>query len=79
MIELNRIELKHQAEQLSILSNQDPLTGLANRRYLDKVLENEWNRSISHQTPITIMMIDIDCFKQYNDTLGHLNGDHCLK
>lgn len=79
MIELNRIELKHQTEQLSILSNHDPLTGLANRRYLDKVLENEWNRSIIHQTPITIMMVDIDCFKQYNDTLGHLHGDDCLK
>jgi hypothetical protein len=60
MIELNRLELMRQAQQLSILSQQDALTGLANRRYLDEVLENEWKRSIRHEVPITIMMIDID-------------------
>jgi PleD family two-component response regulator len=70
MIELNRLELMRQAQQLSILSHQDPLTGLANRRYLDEVLEIEWNRAMRHQTPITIMMIDIDYFKLYNDSLG---------
>jgi diguanylate cyclase (GGDEF)-like protein len=79
MIELNRLELMRQAQQLSILSHQDPLTGLANRRYLDEVLEIEWNRAMRHQTPITIMMIDIDYFKLYNDSLGHLQGDQCLK
>ncbi|MEG0198762.1 MAG: diguanylate cyclase, partial [Acinetobacter sp.] len=79
MIELNRLELMRQAQQLSILSHQDPLTGLANRRYLDEVLEIEWNRAMRHQTPITIMMVDIDCFKQYNDSLGHIQGDQCLK
>ncbi|MFM6907189.1 MAG: GGDEF domain-containing protein, partial [Acinetobacter tjernbergiae] len=71
--------LMRQAQQLSILSHQDPLTGLANRRYLDEVLEIEWNRAMRHQTPITIMMVDIDCFKQYNDSLGHIQGDQCLK
>ena len=79
MIELNRLELMRQAQQLSILSQQDALTGLANRRYLDEVLENEWKRSIRHEVPITIMMIDIDCFKLYNDTLGHIQGDQCLR
>lgn len=79
MIELNRLELMRQAQQLSILSQQDALTGLANRRYLDEVLENEWKRAIRHEVPITIMMIDIDFFKLYNDTLGHIQGDQCLR
>lgn len=79
MIELNRIELMQQAQQLSLLSKQDALTGLANRRYLDETLDNEWRRALRHETPLTIMMVDIDYFKAYNDTLGHLKGDECLK
>ncbi|MDO7218375.1 GGDEF domain-containing protein [Acinetobacter nosocomialis] len=79
MIELNRIELMQQAQQLSLLSQQDALTGLANRRYLDETLDNEWRRALRHETPLTIMMVDIDFFKSYNDTLGHLKGDQCLK
>ncbi|EHU1600830.1 diguanylate cyclase (GGDEF) domain protein [Acinetobacter baumannii OIFC0162] len=79
MIELNRIELMQQAQQLSLLSQQDALTGLANRRYLDETLDNEWRRALRHETPLTIMMVDIDFFKLYNDSLGHLKGDQCLK
>lgn len=79
MIELNRIELMQQAHQLSLLSQQDALTGLANRRYLDETLDNEWRRALRHEMPLTIMMVDIDYFKAYNDTLGHLKGDECLK
>ncbi|EOC4829388.1 GGDEF domain-containing protein [Acinetobacter baumannii] len=79
MIELNRIELMQQAQQLSLLSQQDALTGLANRRYLDETLDNEWRRALRHETPLTIMMVDIDFFKPYNDSLGHLKGDQCLK
>ncbi|MBF6739126.1 GGDEF domain-containing protein [Acinetobacter baumannii] len=79
MIELNRIELIQQAQQLSLLSQQDALTGLANRRYLDETLDNEWRRALRHETPLTIMMVDIDFFKPYNDSLGHLKGDQCLK
>ncbi|WP_396231060.1 GGDEF domain-containing protein [Acinetobacter baumannii] len=79
MIELNRIELMQQAQQLSLLSQQDALTGLANRRYLDETLDNEWRRALRHETPLTIMMVDIDFFKRYNDSLGHLKGDQCLK
>ncbi|HBT2026391.1 TPA: GGDEF domain-containing protein [Acinetobacter baumannii] len=79
MIELNRIELMQQAQQLSLLSQQDALTGLANRRYLDETLDNEWRSALRHETPLTIMMVDIDFFKPYNDSLGHLKGDQCLK
>lgn len=60
MIELNRIELMQQAQQLSLLSQQDALTGLANRRYLDETLDNEWRRALRHETTLTIMMVDID-------------------
>ncbi len=67
------------AKQLESLSRQDSLTGLANRRHLDEVLDDEWNRALRQNQPITIMMIDVDHFKSYNDKLGHLAGDSCLR
>lgn len=79
LIELNRLELVHQAKQMAVLSRQDSLTGLANRRYLDEVVRNEWNRAMRHETSLTVMMVDIDYFKPYNDSLGHIQGDQCLK
>lgn len=79
VIELNRLKLVKQAELLETLSQQDSLTGLANRRYLDEVLEKEWRRAVRHSMPITIMMIDLDFFKAYNDSLGHIKGDECLR
>ncbi|AXI03277.1 GGDEF domain-containing protein [Aquirhabdus parva] len=68
-----------QAKQLEVLSHQDVLTGLANRRYLDMVMQREWDRAMRHQTPLAIMMVDVDFFKNYNDHLGHIEGDYCLK
>ncbi|MHA3103222.1 GGDEF domain-containing protein [Acinetobacter sp. ANC 3791] len=79
IIEHNHLELVQQAQQLSKLSQMDALTGLANRRYLDEILQNEWERAIRYTKPITAMMIDIDYFKFYNDALGHVQGDDCLK
>ncbi len=67
------------AKQLDSLSRQDSLTGLANRRHLDEVLDDEWNRALRQNQPISIMMIDVDHFKNYNDKLGHLAGDSCLR
>ncbi len=61
------------------LSREDALTGLANRRYLNEQMELEWSRMLRYQLPLTIMMIDIDFFKRYNDALGHLAGDKCLQ
>ncbi len=61
------------------LSREDALTGLANRRYLNEQMEHEWSRMLRYQLPLTIMMIDIDSFKRYNDALGHLAGDKCLQ
>jgi diguanylate cyclase (GGDEF)-like protein len=67
------------AKQLESLSRLDSLTGLANRRHLDEVLDAEWNRALRQNQPITIMLIDVDHFKIYNDKLGHLAGDDCLR
>ena len=57
----------------------DGLTKVANRRGLDKKLEDEWRRALRAQTPISLLMIDIDYFKNFNDTYGHLSGDDCLR
>ncbi len=58
---------------------RDPLTGLYNRRYLENVLPRELNRSVRSQRPISIVMVDIDHFKRFNDTYGHKAGDLVLQ
>jgi diguanylate cyclase (GGDEF)-like protein len=63
-------------QQLAIL---DGLTGLANRRYFDRVLRNEWQRLTREQKPLSLILCDIDYFKGYNDTYGHPEGDRCLQ
>ncbi|HET8731504.1 MAG TPA: GGDEF domain-containing protein [Moraxellaceae bacterium] len=67
------------AVRLDRLSRHDALTGLANRRHFDEEVQQEWRRASRQQTPIAIIMIDIDHFKHYNDTLGHVSGDACLR
>lgn len=71
--------LKRQRDILNKLSSLDGLTGIANRRFLDENLLRHWRHSIREQKPVSFIMIDIDCFKLYNDTYGHLEGDTCLK
>jgi diguanylate cyclase (GGDEF)-like protein len=71
-------ELRLANEHLSRLSFTDVTTGLANRRRFDEALEQEWRRAARTQTPLAVVMADIDSFKQYNDTLGHPQGDKCL-
>ena len=65
--------------ELEELSFKDGLTGIANRRRFDNVVDNEWNNACRTKQPISLLMLDIDCFKQYNDHYGHLEGDQCLK
>lgn len=65
--------------QLELLSQQDSLTGLANRRILDECIDREWARAVRHKKSLALIMIDVDFFKPYNDELGHLAGDRCLK
>lgn len=67
------------ALRLDRLSRHDALTGLANRRHFDEEMEQEWRRAARQQTPVALLMIDIDNFKHYNDTLGHVSGDNCLR
>ena len=57
----------------------DELTGIANRRSYDKAIKNEWNRMKRMKTPISVILLDIDYFKPYNDTYGHLEGDDSLR
>ena len=72
-------QLRKANRQLKQLAILDPLTGVANRRYFDRVLKNEWHRLAREQKPLSLIMCDIDCFKAYNDTYGHPAGDSCLK
>lgn len=65
--------------ELQRLSLSDGLTCIGNRRYLDEFLEREWRRAMRDRTPLAVLMLDIDYFKLYNDTYGHLAGDECLK
>jgi two-component system, chemotaxis family, response regulator WspR len=65
--------------ELGRLTNVDGLTGLSNRRYFNEFVEDQWKRAIREQTRFSILMIDVDDFKSYNDTYGHLAGDEVLK
>ncbi len=65
--------------ELSILAATDGLTGLANRRTFDSHLESEWLRAAREDTPLSLLLVDIDYFKAFNDAYGHQAGDHCLR
>lgn len=65
--------------RLSQQSSKDELTGLANRRRFDEALSTEWQRACRSATPLSLLMVDIDHFKQYNDNYGHVAGDECLR
>ncbi|KPB70989.1 diguanylate cyclase [Pseudomonas cannabina] len=64
---------------LQRLMNSDGLTGLSNRRHFDEYLELEWRRAVRDQTQLSMLMIDVDYFKAYNDNFGHLEGDEALR
>lgn len=72
-------ELSKVNRKLKEISRTDALTNVANRRYCNEYLQSEWDRSLRVKMPISIIMIDIDYFKQYNDSYGHLCGDKCLQ
>jgi len=65
-------------QRLQALSRTDPLTGLFNRRHFQQYVEHIWQRARHDQTPIAILMLDVDHFKKYNDRYGHPMGDQCL-
>ena len=71
--------LREANQRLERLSQLDALTGIANRRAFDEALAHEWRRCGRARTPLALVMVDIDCFKAYNDRLGHQQGDRCLR
>jgi len=71
--------MKRQRDILSGLSFLDGLTGLANRRRFDMFLDQEWRRGLRSHSPISLILMDIDYFKDFNDASGHLAGDDCLR
>jgi len=66
-------------KELEELSFKDGLTGVANRRMFDSIFEIEWTNARRNNQPLSVIMLDIDYFKQYNDHYGHIQGDDCLK
>ncbi|UJX42938.1 GGDEF domain-containing protein [Desulfovibrio sp. JY] len=73
------LELKEANRKIEILANQDGLTRLFNRRYFDKKLRQEFKRLQRSAQPLSLVMADIDCFKNFNDTYGHQAGDDCIR
>ncbi len=73
------LELKHKTDILESTSSKDGLTGIFNRRHFDKALASEWRRALRNGRDLSVIMLDIDCFKLFNDNYGHPAGDKCLK
>ncbi|MFH7320471.1 diguanylate cyclase domain-containing protein [Desulfurivibrio sp. D14AmB] len=72
-------QLAEANQALQKLSSLDGLTGIANRRRFDEFLEAEWRRGLRQAQPLSVIILDIDFFKLYNDHYGHQQGDDCLK
>ncbi len=72
-------ELKRKNQELERLSMRDGLTGVLNRRHYNRIIEVEWKRAVREGTDLSLLMIEIEYFKRYNDRYGHLEGDDCLR
>ena len=75
----NQLQIVNQMRSIHMLSETDSLTLTANRRHLNAYLNREWKRAVRDKAPISILILDVDNFKEYNDTYGHLQGDHALQ
>jgi diguanylate cyclase (GGDEF)-like protein/PAS domain S-box-containing protein len=65
--------------ELQVLASSDGLTAIGNRRFFDRRLDDEWRRALRQGTPMSLLLLDVDFFKQYNDAFGHQHGDDCLR
>lgn len=74
-----RDDLERINGELAALALQDSLTGLSNRRRFDAALDEEYSRAMRNETPLALVMLDVDHFKKYNDHYGHPQGDECLR
>ncbi|MBW2186371.1 MAG: diguanylate cyclase [Deltaproteobacteria bacterium] len=79
IINVRTNELAEANKILQIQCNTDGLTNISNRRHFDYLLNQEWNRGQRSGTPLAVIMLDIDYFKNFNDHYGHLAGDNCLR
>lgn len=70
---------KAQCHKLHMLACTDPLTALANRRHFDEMLQKYWDECNKTQSPVSVLIVDVDYFKQFNDQYGHIQGDECLR
>jgi diguanylate cyclase (GGDEF)-like protein len=75
----NHLLMKRQRDQLANMSMIDGLTGIANRRRFDDHMDQELRRAVRTKQPFSLLLMDIDDFKAYNDTYGHARGDDCLR
>ncbi len=78
-LETINARLQEANKQLEILSRTDGLTGVINRMSFETIIREEWNRCKRHSIPLSLIMLDIDSFKGYNDSYGHQIGDCCIK
>ncbi len=77
--EIETIRLEKAKTELELISSLDVLTGLANRRNFDTFLNTEWHMGAQYRTPLSLLFLDVDDFKSYNDHYGHQAGDVCLR
>lgn len=75
----SRRKYKALSEHLHQVSITDELTGAANRRFFNRTLEREWKRALRNQQPLSLLIMDLDSFKEFNDKFGHPAGDRCLE
>jgi diguanylate cyclase (GGDEF)-like protein len=79
LVEHKTEELRKANAELQQLAHTDGLTGVANRRAFEEFLADEWRRALRSREPVSLLILDIDHFKLFNDTYGHHAGDECLK
>lgn len=78
-VRLINLQLQEANQKLEILSRTDGLTGIINRLSFETIIKDEWSRCKRHSIPLSLIMVDIDFFKQFNDNYGHQAGDCCIK